>query len=172
MRRAAWRGTIVVGALAAVVLAGCAGTRIENGVFHSEKGYRVAVPGGDWAVSSDGGADLMLKHRDGRSGMLVHASCGGERARGPLAVLARHLLPGLRERSVVTREEASVNGKTARHTVIEGRAGEAGEPMKLELYVMRDDRCLYDFLYVAPPDSFDAGRPAFEQLVRGFRAGD
>jgi hypothetical protein len=33
---------------------------------------------------------------------------------------------------------------------------------------MRDDRCLYDFLYVAPPETFDARRPDFERVVRGF----
>jgi hypothetical protein len=152
-----------------MLVAGCAGTRVEEGVFHSEKGYRVAMPGGDWTVVSDGAADLTLRHRDGRSGIVVNAGCGVARTRGSLAVLARHLLSGLRERSVVVREDVSVNGRTARHAIVEGRAGDAGETVRLELYVMRDDRCLYDFLYVAPPDTFDARRPDFERVVRGFR---
>jgi hypothetical protein len=153
-----------VSALATVV-AGCAGTRVEGGVFQSAKGYRLAMPGSDWTVVS-GDADLTLKHADGRSGIAVNASCEASRARGPLPVLARHLLTGLRERSVVVREDVSVNGKTARHAIVEGRAG--GEPVKVEVYVMRDDRCLYDFLYAAPPETFDARRPDFERLVRGF----
>jgi hypothetical protein len=163
--------SVLVGALAAVALTGCAGTRIQDGVFRSEKGYRVTVPEG-WIVTGDGQADLTLKHRDGRHAILVNASCGPERQRGPLAVLARHLLSGLRERSVVTREDVSVNGKVARHTVVDARVGDTGEPVRLELYVMRDERCLYDFLYVAPPEAFDAERPAFERLVREFRTGD
>ena len=170
MRGGATR-SLLVGALAAVAVSGCAGTRIENGVFHSEKGYRVSVPDG-WTVTPDGQADLTLKHRDGRHAMLVNASCGAARQRGPLPVLARHLLSGLRERSVVTREEVSVNGEVARHAVIDGRVGDTGEPVRLELYVMRDERCLYDFLYVAPPEAFEAERPAFERLVHEFRTGD
>jgi hypothetical protein len=63
----------------------------------------------------------------------------------------------------------SVNGKTARHAIIDGRAGDGGEPVRVELYVIRDDRCLYDFLYVAPPETFDARRPDFERVVQGFR---
>jgi hypothetical protein len=163
------RVATAVSALAAMLVAGCAGTRVEDGVFHSDKGYRVAIPGGEWTVASDSGADLTLRHRDGRSGIVVNAACDAARTRGPLAVLARHLLSGLRERSVVTREDVSVNGRTARHAIVEGRAGDAGEPVRIELYVMRDDRCLYDFLYVAPPETFDARRPDFERVVHGFR---
>ena len=62
-----------------------------------------------------------------------------------------------------------MHGEVARHAVIDGRVG---EPVRLELYVMRDERCLYDFLYVAPPEAFDAERPAFERLVHEFRTGD
>lgn len=164
------RSTVAVTALlAALVAAGCAtAARIENGVFHSPKGYRVTVPGDAWRVTTDSRADLELRHRDGRAGMLVNASCDGARTRGPLDVLARHLLSGFRDRSVVTREDVSVNGKVARHAVVEGRLGDAGEPMTVELYVMRDDRCLYDFLYAAPPETFDAGRADFERLIRTF----
>lgn len=168
MRRTA-RVATAVSVLAAMLVAGCAGTRIDEGVFHSKKGYRVAMPGGDWTVASGGTADLTLKHRDGRSGIVVNAGCDGARTRGSLAILARHLLAGLRDRSVVTREDVSVNGTTARHAVIDGRAADTGEPVRVELYVMRDERCLYDFLYAAPPETFDARRADFERVVHGFR---
>ena len=153
--------------------AGCAtATRIDNGVFHSPKGYRVTLPGDAWTVTPNERADLELRHRDGHSGMVVNAACGAQRARGPLDVLARHLLSGLRDRSVVTGEDVSVNGKMARHAVVEGRLGDDGERTTVELYVMRDDRCLYDFLYAAPPESFEAGRADFERLVRTLSTGE
>ena len=104
--------------------------------------------------------------------MVVNAACGADRARAPLDVLARHLLSGLRDRSVVIREDVSVNGNVARHAVVEGRLGEDGEPTTVELYVMRDDRCVYDFLYAAPPATFEAGRAEFERLVRTLSTGD
>jgi hypothetical protein len=145
---------------------------VENGVFHSPKGYRVTLPGDTWTVSRDGRADLELRHRDGTAGIVVNAACGANRQRGPLDALARHLLAGLRDRSVIAREDISVNGQVARHAVVEGRLGEDGAPTMVELYVMRDDRCLYDFLYAAPPETFEVGRADFERLVRTLSTGE
>jgi hypothetical protein len=162
------RARLLAGATAIVVLGGCATTRIERGVFHSDKGYRVAVPGQAWSVASDSRADLELRHHDGKSGIVVNAACGRDRARGPLEVLARHLLSGIRDRSVISAGDVPLNGRTARHAVLDGRLGESGDAMRIELYVMRDDRCLYDFLYAAPPDTFDATRPDFRRLIGTF----
>ena len=67
-------------------------------------------------------------------------------------------------------EDVTVAGRPARHAVIEGRHQEAREPMRVELYVMRDGRCVYDFLYAAPPAAHDAGRPDFERFVTTFTA--
>ena len=73
MRRAPL--ALVLGAI--VALAGCgAGRRIENGVYHSTKGYRVTVPGADWVVADASRADLELRHRDGAAAMLANAQCG------------------------------------------------------------------------------------------------
>jgi hypothetical protein len=161
-----WLAAIVL-ALATLAATACAGARIADGVFHSSKGYRVALPGNGWTVANDR-ADLELTHRDGSAGMLVNASCGRDRSSAPLAVLARHLLTGLRDRSVVMREDVTMNGSVARHSIVEARDRETGAPVKVELYVMRDERCLYDFLYVAPTDSFDAWQRDFERFVRTF----
>ena len=163
---------VIVLAVATLAAAGCAATRIEGGVFSSKKGYRLDVPAGEWVVTTDGRADLELRHRDGTAGIVVNASCGPERSRGPLSVLARHLLSGLRDRSVVVREDIAVNSKTARHSVVDGRLADGGAPVRLEVYVMRDERCLYDFLYAASPDTFDARRTDFERLVGTFATED
>ena len=56
---------------AVIVLAGCAtGPRIENGIYHSAKGYRVTMPGADWSVAGESKADLQLRHQDGMAAML------------------------------------------------------------------------------------------------------
>jgi hypothetical protein len=159
-------GIVVLAASTAA--AGCAGTRIEGGVFTSDKGYRLEMPGEAWTVARDSRADLELRHRDGSAGIVVNASCGAGRSSGPLPALARHLLSGLRDRSVVTREDVSVNGKAARHAIVDGRTGAGGAPVRIELYVMRDERCLYDFLYAAPPERFDATRGDFERVLGTF----
>jgi hypothetical protein len=150
-------------------LAGCAGARIVDGVFHSPKGYRVTVPSGDWTVTMRGRADLDIRHATEPVGMVVNASCEGYPRRADLDVLARHLLVGLRDRSDISVEEMSVNGKIARHAVIEGRLGTGGRPVRIETYVVRGEACVYDLLYAAPPASFAEWRAVFHHVVETFR---
>jgi hypothetical protein len=159
---------IVALGVAVAAVGGCAGPRIRDGVFHSDKGYTVAVPGAAWQLVRDSRADLEFRHGTEPAGMLVKASCGDVPQRPSLEALARHLLAGMRERALVSAEKISVNGKLAYHAVLDGRV-EGEDRVRVELYVMRDERCLYDFLYVAPPASFDEWRPAFERLVETFR---
>ena len=117
-------------------------------------------------VTSESRADLELRRRD--IGMLVNAACTTDAVRATLPVLERHLLAGLRERKVMTEENVTLAGRPARHAVLEGRYRGEREPVRIELYVMRDGRCVYDFLYVAPPASFAAGQPEFERFINTF----
>jgi hypothetical protein len=42
--------------------------------------------------------------------------------------------------------------------------------VRVESYVVKDDRCVYDLLFVAVPDVFEARRPAFQAFVDSFTA--
>ena len=103
---------LAVGAAAACALGGCASGRIESGVYHSSKGYRVALPGPEWTVREGGRADLELRHRASPAGMLANASCDG-RADAVLAASIFHFAihtiaeakAYLRERGVAVRSE-------------------------------------------------------------------
>ena len=165
MRRAPL--ALVLGAI--VALAGCgAGRRIENGVYHSMKGYRVTVPGAEWVVADASRADLELRHRDGAAAMLANAQCGeGTETRGA-GLLLRQLLIGIRDRATIEQEEVSLNGQRAVRRVLEGRVSEDGAPTRIEAYVMSEGHCVYDFVYVAPPASFEAWRGQFRAFVESF----
>lgn len=157
-----------VGLLAAGVLAGCAAGRIESGVYSSSKGYRVALPGAPWTVAEDSRADLELRHRAAPAAMLANASCDGRAAAPGLDALARRLLMGFQRRATVERDEVAVNGRRAAHTVLEGRLAAGDAPVRVETYVMKDARCVYDFAYAAPPASFETSRAAFRRFVESF----
>ncbi len=43
-----------------------------------------------------------------------------------------------------------------------------GVPMGYDLFVLRKDGCIYDFVYVAPPARVAEGVPGFEHFVQGF----
>lgn len=159
----------MVGVAAALaLLVGCAVRRIDNGVFRSPKGYRVTIPGPDWVVVESSRADLELRHRGAEAGMLVHATCRATAGRRPPAVLARQLLAGLRERRILERREAVVDGLPATRALLEATSGPDGARMKIEAYVLADGRCAYDLIYAAPPAAFEGGQADFERFVATF----
>ncbi len=162
-------GVLIVGAFATAAIAGCAGKHIENGVFRSPKGYQIAVPGDGWMVRPESSADLEFRRSGARGGMLVNAACSPNGSNATLPVLERHLLAGLRDRTVVTDDDVTLGDRPARHAVVDGRFRDEPDAVRVEVYVMRDSRCVYDFLYAAPPAFFEAGRPEFERFVETFR---
>lgn len=165
------RGPALVGlTMVLAAAAGCAGVgggRIENGVYRSPKGYHITLPGEGWAVTADARADLALAHQ-GEAAMLVNADCNGAAVRRPPAVLVLHLLAGLRDRSVIERDETSIGGHRALHRVVEGTPADGAAPVKVEAYVVTAPRCVYDLLYAAPPASFADHRPDFARFVASF----
>jgi hypothetical protein len=170
-------GGAAIALLAAVGVVSCAtgrGTRIEDGVYRAPSGYRVTLPGAEWDVVTDdergSRTDLQLRHRDGRAAMLAHAACEGAAARRSFDILTRHILVGLRDRTVIEDGSAQVNGRAAAHTVVDARRRRSDERVRVESYVVKDERCVYDLLFVAVPEVFDARRPAFRSFVNSFTA--
>ena len=156
-------------ALAAVIaFAGCAGRRIEDGVYHSEKGYRLTLPGADWTLATDSKADLELRHQDGLAAMLVNAECDERATSRSADLLLGQLLIGLQDRATIEQNEVSVNGQQALHRVLDARTSADGAPTRIEAYVLKDQGCIYDFAYAAPPASFETWRPDFHRFVQSF----
>jgi hypothetical protein len=151
-----------------IAFTGCAGRRIENGVYHSEKGYRLTLPSAEWSVAADSKADLELRHQDGLAAMLANAECD-ERARSRSAgLLLGQLLIGVHDRATIEQDEVSVNGRPALRRVLDGRVAADGAPTRIEAYVLKDGTCVYDFAYAAPPASFEAWRADFRRFVESF----
>jgi hypothetical protein len=158
---------IAGGVLLLLVGAACAGSRIEGGVFYSAKGYRVALPAGPgWQVAADGRADLELRRAAPRAGILVNATCEGRAPTRPLAILARHLTFGIQDKEVREQSELTVAGHPAIKLLLTGRLD--GVPVEVEAYVVKGERCVYDFAYVAPPGEFGGGQADFETLLSTF----
>jgi len=166
-------GVVAVGLLGAVVAllaAGCAGRRIEHGVFYSTKGYRVRIPGPEWTVVDESRADLELRTRDGRAGMLANATCEAQAARRPADVLQRQLLLGVRDRRLLERGAVSVAGRPGTRTVVEAGAAGGGGRVRIETVTVTDPRCVYDLIYAAPVDVFAERQADFAGFVASFTA--
>src|SRR5882672_11501816 len=147
----------------ALVAAGCSAGRIESGVYYSSKGYHVSLPPSGWSVTRGGAADLELQRMTPPGGMLADATCEGKETRRPLDVLTRHLTFGLKERVVEESGPLTVGGRPAQRAVLRGSMD--GTPVEVEAIVVKGDQCVYDFLYVAPPEAFESGREDFRAFV-------
>jgi hypothetical protein len=159
---------LALGAVLAFVGCAGAGRRIENGVYHSSKGYRLTLPGAEWSVAADSKADLELRHQDGVAAMLANAECDASATPRSAGVLLGRLLIGLRDRATIEQGEVSVNGQAALHRVLDGRADADGPPTRIEAYVLQDGACVYDFAYAAPPAAFETWRADFRRFVESF----
>jgi hypothetical protein len=153
---------------AVIAFSGCAGRRIENGVYHSDKGYRLTVPGPEWSVAADSKADLELRHQDGLAAMLANAECDDRAKSRSAGLLLGQLLIGLHDRATIEQNEVSLNGRQALHRVLDGRVAADGAPTRIEAYVLKEQGCVYDFAYAAPPASFEAWRADFRRFVESF----
>ncbi len=166
------RGVVAIPAVGlATLLAGCstASSRIEHGMFHSPKGYTVKLPEGGWRVASGGPADLELTRDAPPGGMLADATCEAADRERPLPVLARHLTFGLTQRTTVESDERTLGGHPAAHRVVRGMLD--GTEVAVEAIVVKGDRCVHDFLYVAPAVAFEAGRADFRAFVESLAPG-
>ena len=116
-----------------------------------------------------GPADLTLRHQGSSAGMAINAVCDDAASRRPAGVLARQLHIGLRDRRTIERTTVEVAGRSASRTLLEGRLESESTRVRVESLSMTDARCLYDFLYVAPPAAFEATRGDFTTFVDSFR---
>lgn len=155
--------------LVAVLVTGCSTGHIAGGVFYSPKGYRVSLPAQGWSVKPGGRAELELQRRDPAGGMLADATCDNKTAGRPLKVLARHLTFGLKDRILEDGSTLTLDGHPAQRSVVRGSLD--GTPVGVEAVVVKGERCVYDFLYVAPEGSFEAGRGDFRAFVESFSGG-
>lgn len=153
--------------VALVALAACgAAARFEGDTYRDEAvAFRVARVPGEWRPIKVTEAKLAFRDENRQGSVLVTARCGVASDDVPLASLTQQLVMGTTEREYLKEELVPFDGREAMHTVL--RAKLDGVPMSYDVYVMKKDGCVYDLVYVAPPDHFDGA--AFEQFATGFR---
>ncbi|HEY8090660.1 MAG TPA: hypothetical protein VIF09_22515 [Polyangiaceae bacterium] len=156
-------------ALAAGV-AGCGGhvAAFEGGVLRKgEVAVRLGPVPQVWRPVQVQGADLAFHDARGGSAMF-DVRCGQRDDDAPLSILTEHLIMGTTERDFSSQETVPFDGREALHTLM--RAKLDGVPMQYDLYVMKKDGCVYDVVYVVPPDRFTEGEADFDRFARGMHA--
>jgi hypothetical protein len=150
------------------VACGSASATFEGGVFHGQNAtFHVGDVPSEWhRVNMD---DSALAFRDAHgSSILVSGRCDLKVDDVPLIALTNQLVMGTTERDLVKEETLPFDKREARHTVMKAKLD--GVPLVWDVYVMKKNGCVYDMVYVAPPDRFDEGSSAFERFAASFRS--
>jgi hypothetical protein len=140
----------------------------EGNVYRDEVvSYRVGDIPPSWRRIEVTNANLAFRDERDEASVLVNGRCGHRDDDTPLPALTNHLIMGTTDREFASQEIVpGFDGREALHTVM--RAKLDGVVMQYDIFVMKKDGCIYDLVYVAPPDAFKQGAPAFERFAQGF----
>jgi hypothetical protein len=161
------RNTLIVSVLA-YTLGACAGPSFQGGVYRTDDlAFRLGeIPPGYESVDAGNG---RLAFRDERlkTTVLVNARCKMDGDDVPLVALTNHLFMTFTERETIEQKVEPLDGRDALHTLM--RAKLDGGPKAFDVYVLKKDGCVYDFIDISSPETFERARPVFERFVLGFR---
>jgi hypothetical protein len=70
------------------------------------------------------------------------------------------------DRRTVEQKIVPMDGREAMHTILSARLD--GVPKMFDAFVLKKDGCVYDFVAISSPPTFEPNRQAFETFVAGF----
>ena len=174
-RRAARFACVLLDMTVAVVLATACGAgeaSLQGGVYRDGAvSFRVGGVPAEWRAVHVDQATLAFRDESRRASILLDARCHRKDDDVPLVALTDHLMMGTTAREIDSQVTIPFDGREAMHTVM--RAKLDGVPMDYDVFVYKKDDCIYDFVYVAAPDSDrepGSGTAAFERFVASFHA--
>jgi hypothetical protein len=139
---------------------------LEDDVLHKgELRVQLGPVPQTWRRVDLAGADLAFRDDERSGSALFDVRCGERDDNAPLTALTGHLIMGTTERAFETEEVVPFDRREAQHTVL--RAKLDGVPMRYDIYVMKKNGCVFDLVYVAPPEHFADGAADFERFARG-----
>ena len=136
---------------------------------HKDKrtSYAIGALPDSWKPIKIKDADFAYFRPDGGVSISVNSTCGINGS-VPLQALTAHLMVDMTDRKIEPSKEILMDGRAALETVMAAKLD--GAEVKMDLRVVKIESCVYDFTYVAPPDSYGKGFDDFEAMVAGFHA--
>ena len=143
--------------------AACGGASFEGGRFSKEgTTYHVGSLAPSWERLHANQGDLAF-YRENHGTISVNATCK-DYDDVPAEVLVNHLLFGTTHRRYVLEEEVTLDGRGARHAVVECELD--GVPVRLEMYLLTRNGCVFDLDYVSGRNA--PAQHEFAVFVRSF----
>lgn len=124
------------------------------------------IPQG-WEQIQISEAKLAFRNDAQQATALVNARCDQDGEDAPLSALTQHLFLLFTEREIVEQSLVPLDGREAMHTVLNAKLD--GVPKAFDVYVLKKDGCVYDFVLISSLETFDGAAPGFRGFVSGFR---
>lgn len=154
--------------LALLMSLGCAATEQVSPTSPDSKvsgTYRVVLPGGSWRPLEVEGADVAMGQGE-KAAFAILSPSKIDKAL-PLEVLRLNLLLEVKNKKILYKGSAVLDGQPALHTILEGTV--EGDKVRIESYVAAKGGLVYDLVYWAGPAYFQAFQGDFEGVVKSFR---
>ena len=156
---------------AGLALAGCGACNAEGKreIVYREGPVAFRLPGtpATWKQIKVSHAALSFRDDVHDASILVNGRCTTLDGDTPLLALMNHLVMGTTERAVESQAVEPFDGREALHTRLTAKLD--GVPFGFDIFVLKKDGCVYDFVYVASRDVIEKGAPIFDAFVHGFR---
>lgn len=133
---------------------------VENG-----PSFEVGKLPENWKILSRAGSALSFQHPDGGT-IGVGANCGEKFEDLPLSVLIMQLVSHVDNRQVEKSSEFMLDWRGAKRRLFSGTTD--GVPLKYDVVVVKKNRCVIDFIYVAHPENYSSHLSDFENFYRHF----
>jgi hypothetical protein len=154
--------------VALVALGGCA----KDGRSTAPRGthrYATGAPGKGWRAQDPGGADHAWFHPGLSASIYADANCAERFEDGPLDDLLTHLSFGVAQ-GEPERDEALRLDDRAAHLKV-GSGALDGVAVKVGAAVTKKDGCVYDFVIIGPPATFEEAWGGMVRVLEGFHTG-
>jgi hypothetical protein len=152
---------------APLLFPGCASTTFDGHVYRNkEVAFRVGPIPESWRRIDSDLALLAFRDDPHRATVALNARCGKDGDDVPLQALTHHLFLVFTDRQVLSQSLRPLDGREALRSELTAELD--GVPKHFDVYVLKKDGCVYDFLYVADTSAAPQGLPNFERFVGEF----
>ena len=139
---------------------GCAPKNVDT------KHFAVQQPSSKWFEIKEGGADFAWYNKEIFGAIYVDSNCKQKFEDRPLKDSYLSLTQGITTGTPIQQNKRIIDKREALFTIQNGVID--GISIRLASVVLSKDECLYDFLYIAPPEDFDKGLKDFLYSVQSF----
>jgi hypothetical protein len=157
----------VLGACFSLCVAACGASSFDGTTYRGE-GFTFRIPNApaNWRRLDVSHASLAFRDDMADATIAVNGRCKIDGEDVPLSALTQHLFIQFTDREITSQEVVPFDNRQAMHTVLVAKLD--GVPKKFDVWVLKKDGCVYDFVYISSPERFEAGVPGFQRFVRGF----